>query len=104
MNRRGFIEELEKRFMEQFKASKKGNVPSLQDRYKLEGFVEAGIYLSLVRHAEVEELIERVHLLVFRMTRAEHKEKHAASWSQSNIDYSSYDAPTFERLSNQKTD
>ncbi len=104
MNRRGFIEELEKRFTELFQASKKGNVPSAQQRHKLEGFVEAGVYLNLVRHAEVEELIERVHLLVFRMTRKEHKEKNAASWSQSKIDYSSYDAPTFERLSNQKTD
>ncbi len=102
MNRHGFLEEVEKRFNDLFRTSKRGNIPPAEQRHKLEGFVEAGIFLGLVRSEEVDALIEQIHLSVFGMTMEEHRLHHATSWSQSKIDYSPYDEPTFERLSSNK--
>ncbi len=103
MNRHAFIEEAEKRFYQLFRSSKNGNIPSAEERNRLEGFIDAGVFMGMLKADEVDELIERVHYSVFNMTMEEHRVKHAPSWVSSAIDYSYYDSPTFERSQQSKS-
>ena len=100
MNKYGFIEEVERRLRELYLGSKNGHIASPEQRHQLEGFIQAGIFISMVRAEEMEEVIENIHQEVFGMSIEEHKHQHAISWDGNKIDYSNYDVPTYERLQN----
>ncbi|NND00490.1 MAG: hypothetical protein HKN85_09945 [Gammaproteobacteria bacterium] len=100
MNKHGFVKEVERRLAEMYKASRNGHIASAEQRHQLEGFIQAGIFIAMVKSEEMAELMERVHLEVFGMSIEEHKHQHAISWDGNKIDYSYYDAPTYERLQN----
>jgi len=100
MNKYGFIEEVEKKLKQMFESSRDGMVPPAKQRHRLEGFIEAGVFMGMARNEEIADLMEKVHYEVFNMSMQDHKMQHLFSWTDKKIDYSPYDAPTYERRQN----
>ena len=97
MNKQKFLSEVQDRLIKVFHASKEGyKVPEVQ-RYRLEGFIHAGVFMKLVSNVEIQALMNEIHLSIFNMTIEERKQKNGASWNDESIDYSQYDMPTFDR-------
>ena len=97
MNKQNFLSEVQDKLINIFNASKEGyKVPEVQ-RYRLEGFIHAGVFMELVSNVEIQELMNETHLSIFNMTIEERKQKKGAAWNDESIDYSQYDMPTFER-------
>lgn len=92
-----YIDEVSNRFSRLFSASKAGYKVPDAERHRLEGFIQAGIYLELATNPELKELMEQVHFSVFGKTISQrHKEKPVA-WPEVLNEYDQYDSPTFER-------
>jgi len=97
MNRNAFINEVEKNITHIFSAEKNGNVPSAEQTSQLQGFIQAGVFLGLVKLPEMQALMESVHMAVFGQTMEKRKLEQPGSWSARTIDYSIYDSPAYTR-------
>lgn len=97
MNKDTFITEVEKRLSLIFKSARDGYKPSLTDKNRLEGFIQAGVFLGVVEKSEMAELMERIHFAVFGKSIADRKAERSTLWSDETFDYSQFDSPTFER-------
>ncbi|CAA0082991.1 hypothetical protein [Zhongshania aliphaticivorans] len=97
MDKAKFISVVEKRLTLIFKSAKSGHKPSSTEKHRLEGFIQAGVFMGLVSQSEMVELMEQTHLLVFNKTIAERKADKLSTWQSGELDYSQFDSPTFER-------
>lgn len=97
MNRESYLEEVEKRLRNMFGASREGYRTPDKIRHQLEGFMQAGIFLNLASRAELYELMNDVHEAVYGKSIEERKAERLAKWEVEAIDYSAYEAPTYER-------
>jgi len=97
MNRNAFVTEVEKKVRKIFTAEKNGNVPTVEQTSQLQGFIQAGIFLGLVKLSEMQKLMESVHISVYGQTMEKRKLEQPGSWSARAIDYSIYDSPTYTR-------
>ena len=100
MNKGEFLNEVEKRPSKMFTASKEGYKSAPVERHRLEGFMQAGVFIGLVSNAALSELMESVHLNVYGQTIAERREACSTNWHNEAIDYSQYDQPAYMRKNN----
>ena len=97
-NSEKFIQEVEKRLHNLFSASKDGyKIPDVE-RYRLTGFIHAGVFMGVATNIEMHDLMETIHYSVFGKTIKERKETQPLSWEVNDIDYDQYEQPTFERI------
>jgi len=97
MNKEHYISEVEKRLSRIFSASKDGYKISTVERNRLEGFMQAGVFIGLVTNKELSRLMEDVHISIFDKTIRERKNEQDSHWRDEEIDYSQYEQPTFGR-------
>ena len=89
-----YMGEVSNRLSKIFRASKAGYKVPDAERHRLEGFIQAGIYLEIVTNSEMKETMEQVHFSVFGKTiKQRHKEKPVA-WPEVVFEYDRYDQPT----------
>jgi hypothetical protein len=89
--------EVNNRLTKLFRASKEGyKIPDI-DRHRLEGFMQAGIFMKIVTPAEMSALMEDVHYSIFGKTIRERKSEKPTNWSDIEIDYAKFDQPTYLR-------
>ena len=96
MNKEDYLAEVETRLFRIFAASKEGHKAALIDKHRLEGFINAGVFMKIASNSELSVLMERTHQSVFGMSIQDRKKKNTR-WEESIIDYSSYDLPTYMR-------
>ena len=97
MDKELFIVEVEKRLTRMLSASKQGYAPTPLERHRLEGFMEAGVFLELTSPEELVHLKESVCQSIFGMSIAERKEQKSRTWPLDDIDYSMYVQPPGSR-------
>ena len=97
MNKDDFIVEVEKRLNRIFQASKDGYKVSPVERHRLEGFMNAGVYMGVVTNAELAKVMNDIHVSIFGKSIAQRKAEKNTGWQEEVIDYSAYDQPAFER-------
>ena len=97
MDKHHFLDEVETRLTRLSSASRQGYPPSPMERHRLEGFMEAGVFLGLVTPQELIDLKERTCQAIFGMSVAERKKQKQGSWPLEDIDYSQYEKPRWSR-------
>lgn len=97
MHRETFLKEVERRFTQLFKVSKSGHPIPPAERHRLQGFMQAGVFMELCNRSELNEIMERTHLEIFRKTIEQRKVDAPVSWIYQETDYSFYDTPAYER-------
>ncbi len=60
-----FLKNLEAQLRESLTAVRAGEKISAADKYRCEGFMQAGVELGLVSDEEIQELIKAVHVSVY---------------------------------------
>jgi hypothetical protein len=60
-----FLKNLEAQLRESMTAARAGEKISAADKYRCEGFMQAGVELGLVTDEEIQELIKAVHVSVY---------------------------------------
>ena len=94
MDKSDYMAEIQNRLNKIFRASAEGyKVPDI-DRHRLEGFMQAGVFLKVVTPAEMTSLLEEVHYSAFGKTIKERKADKSAGWSDIEVDYGRFDSPT----------
>jgi hypothetical protein len=63
-----FLKNLEAQLRESLTAARAGEKISAADKYRCEGFMQAGVELGLVSDEEIQELIKAVHVSVYGET------------------------------------
>ncbi len=97
MDKSDYMAEISKRLNKVFKASAEGYKVPDSDRHRLEGFMQAGVFLKIVTPAEMTSLLEEVHCSVFGKTIQERKAEKPTGWSDIEVDYGQFDSPTYLR-------
>ncbi|HEY8568777.1 hypothetical protein [Microbulbifer sp.] len=92
-----FTHEVSRRLRGLFGTSKLGMPIPPIERHRLEGFMQAGIFLGLSSKAELAQLMEEIHFDIFGKTIAEHRAQAPLSWVFEEVDYSLYESPAYER-------
>jgi hypothetical protein len=95
--RQQFIEEAKKRLLTMFNNSKQRIKASDAERFRLQGFMQAGVFLGLSSNSELKQLMEEMHQQVFSMSIRERRLQQEAGRIAEGIDYSLYDQPTYSR-------
>ena len=97
MDKKEYLDEVNKRLTRLFRASKESyKIPDI-DRHRLEGFIHAGIFMKIATPTEMAELLERAHYSVFGKTVQERKAEKSTGWSDIEVDYGLFDSPTYLR-------
>jgi len=97
MNRENYLTEVEKRINGIFSASKEGYKTPPVERHRLEGFMNAGVFMGIVDNSELSSLMDKIHMRVFGKTIQQRKEELSGSLKDEVIDYSFYELPTYIR-------
>ena len=92
-----FLLEVEKRLQRMFSAAKEGYKPSPVERHRLEGFMQAGVFIGLTDNLALSSLMSEVHLRVFGKTLEERQQDASLVWQEHAEDYSQYEIPAFIR-------
>lgn len=74
-----FLHSLREQLREAFMATKSGLKLSAEDKYRCEGFMQAGIELDIVTDEEVAKLINSVHISVYGQSIAERRSQQQGS-------------------------
>ena len=96
MNNR-FTDELVRRIERMCRASKEGYKASALERHRLEGFIEAGVFLGLTTNKDAQGLLETTYEQVFGRPMSERGQPSSSSFDVTVPDYSQYDTPSFVR-------
>jgi hypothetical protein len=100
MNKDGYLKEVESRLLRMFKGAKEGHKAHAIERHRLEGFMQAGVFLDLTSNDELSSIMEQKHVEVFGMSISERESEMQEGWKGvKKMDYSYFDKPTFERKS-----
>jgi len=95
--RQQFIEEAKQRLLTMFNNSKQRIKATDAERFRLQGFMQAGVFLGLSSNNELQQLMEEMHKQVFSMSIRERRLQQEAGRISNTVDYSFYDAPAFNR-------
>ena len=98
MNKELYIEEITKQLTSFYKQIHSGHRPSEAVRYRLSGFVDAGVFLKLITPQERDVILETVHQDIFGMSVAGRQQQSSNTWQGVSQDYSLYDTPTYDRV------
>ena len=96
-NPQPFLDEVSRRLTALFRANQQGVKPSPQERHRLEGFMQAGVFMELTSNQELSELMERIHQQVFGLSIAERRQQQQSRWPEEEIDFSRYEQPAYQR-------
>lgn len=97
MDKSDYLAEISNRLTKLFKASKEGyKIPDI-DRHRLEGFMQAGIFVKIATPAEMSKLLEETHYSVFGKAIRDRKSELSATWTDIEVNYDKFDSPTFLR-------
>ncbi len=97
MDKNDYLAEVSDRLNKMFRASREGyRIPDV-DRHRLEGFIQAGIFMKIATTAEMARLMENIYHAVFGKTIREKKSETSGGWSDLEIDYDKFDSPTYLR-------
>lgn len=96
MDRNEFLKAVSSRLTHHFKASKEGYKDSAE-RHRMEGFMQAGIFMQITTLSEMNKLMEEIHFEVFDKTIEQRKQEQDQQWQEEGIDYSAYEVPTYTR-------
>ncbi|WP_237066725.1 hypothetical protein [Microbulbifer guangxiensis] len=96
-DRTHFLSEVEARLLRLFSCSKSGYRISPQERHRLEGFMQAGVFLGLTDNSALGVLMERCHQTVFNKSIAERRAENPINAGYERIDYSPYEQPAYTR-------
>jgi len=97
MQKQKFLDEVEARLTRLFSASRDGYRLADVQRHRLEGFIQAGIFIQLTTREEMSQLMNSVHIDIFGKTMSQRMAESTGSWPETVIDYSAYEQPVFER-------
>jgi hypothetical protein len=97
INKTEFLKLVEEQLSNIFKQVQVGNKPDKQ-KYRTEGFMQAGRILGLVNEEELTKLMEKLHFEIFEMTIKEREQKKLElNQKIQEDDYEMLDVPTFIR-------
>ena len=97
MDKSDYMAEIQNRLNKIFRASAEGyKVPDI-DRHRLEGFMQAGVFLEIAAPTEMTSLLEEVHYSVFAKTIQQRKAAKSPGWADIEVDYGQFDSPTYLR-------
>ncbi|WP_193164945.1 hypothetical protein [Microbulbifer hainanensis] len=94
-----FLAEVEARLARMFSANKCGYRTPAVERHRLEGFMQAGVFLGLSNNRELAELMEESHLAVFGKSIGDRQQERALNWGYEQVDYSAFEEPAITRKS-----
>lgn len=97
-----YLDEVYTRLRALFIANKNGYSTGPAERHRLEGFMQAGVFMGLTSNAELTQLMEAVHQEVFGRPMAERKARKPVGWRDEAFDYSQFETPAFERHTRRK--
>jgi hypothetical protein len=97
MDKSDYLAEISNQLNKMFRSSKEGYKISDIDRHRLEGFMQAGIFMKITTPAEMSKLLEDIHYSVFGKSIQDRKLAKPANWSDIEIDYDKFDSPTYLR-------
>ena len=89
--------EVEARLRRLFSASKSGYRAPAVDRHRLEGFMQAGVFMGLCNNQELSALMEELHQAIFGKGIRERQQEAPLDWHYERMDYSAFDEPAFSR-------
>jgi len=97
MDKNEYLTEVNKRLTKLFRASREGyKIPDI-DRHRLEGFMQAGIFMEIATPAEMSKLLEEAHYSVFGKAIRDRKSELSTTWTDIEVDYDKFDSPSFLR-------
>lgn len=97
MQKKAYINEIETRLRRLFSASRDGYQVADMERHRLEGFIQAGVFMHITTNDEMSKLMESIHVSVFGRSIAGRKSERMIIWPETVIDYSQYEQPAYER-------
>ena len=97
MDKSDYMAEIHNRLNKIFRASAEGYKVPDTARHRLEGFMQAGVFLKIVTPAGMTGLLEEVHHSVFGKTIQQRKAEKSAGWSDIEVAYGQFDSPTYLR-------
>jgi len=99
MSKEQYLNEVSRRLKLMFSASKDGYKTVSIERHRLEGFMQAGVFLELTTNTEMSQLMNDIHVSVFDKTIEQRKAEKSNDWQSELIDYAQYEQPTYIRQS-----
>ena len=97
MQKQAYLNEIEARLRRLFSASRDGYRVADAERHRLEGFIQAGVFLRITTNDEVSKVMESIHFSVFGQSISGRKAEKMIIWPETVIDYSQYEQPAFVR-------
>jgi len=98
MNKEAFKEECKRQLTQYFELLRKNTLDD-ELKHRVQGFINAGEYLTVISRAEAIALMDETHIAVFGMTHEQRKIRKAEIKAVRNDqDTSIFDIPAVERL------
>ena len=88
MNKQSYIDEVNKRLSSFYAVTNTSRGMNLGQKYRLEGFLDAGILMGLVTYKELDEIIEAKHMSILGESITERKERKRYSHKSEQFDLS----------------
>ena len=101
MDKNKFVAEVEKKLTTMFRSRKEGFPTPPEDRHRLEGFIQAGIFMGLATKDELQSLMEQIYMEIFGKSIKERQTEALKLWPAEGRDYSRYEQPSYERIRDQ---
>lgn len=98
MNKELFMIEVKRQLRNIFDATATGHMSAMENKYRCEGFMKAGVVLGVTSNQELAAIMEAVHYEVYGESISERKHKEHSLWEGSTVDYGRYDSPSYERV------
>ena len=92
-----FINEVKHRIKTIFNSSKGGYRVLDVEKNRVEGFMQAGVFLGIISNGELYDLMQEVHMSVFDMSIEDRQKINEIKWNDDQIDYGGYEIPSFLR-------
>lgn len=90
-----YLVELQRRIKQMCRASKEGYKATPTERHRLEGFIQAGVFMELTTNSDARALLEQIYQETFGRPMSADSE--APRWDAPTPDYDLYDKPTYLR-------
>ncbi|SDZ82960.1 hypothetical protein [Microbulbifer marinus] len=92
-----FLTEVDARLARMFSANRCGYRTPAVERHRLEGFMQAGVFLGLSNNLELAELMEESHQAIFGKSIRDRRQENTLNWRYEQVDYSAFEEPTYTR-------
>jgi len=66
-------------------------------RYKIDGFIEAGLTADIINQQELQAMIDNQHIDIFGITRQERRKQMRSKFEMTPEDWDIYDTPAIDR-------